>query len=140
LSAEREYVSRLKRLSIALLGSASAAYGDILKDEQEVLAQIADVIIETYATESGVARAEKMASKGDGRAGLAADIAAVYVNDAADRVAAASRQVVAALNARGVDASLAAGVQRLAAYAGIDAIAARRRIADAVIAAGKYPL
>jgi hypothetical protein len=81
-----------------------------------------------------------MASKGDGRAGLAADIAAVYVNDAADRVAAASRQVVAALNARGVDASLAAGVQRLAAYAGIDAIAARRRVADAVIAAGKYPL
>jgi hypothetical protein len=48
--------------------------------------------------------------------------------------------VVAALNARGVDASLASGVQRLAAYAGIDAIAARRRVADAVIAAGKYPL
>jgi alkylation response protein AidB-like acyl-CoA dehydrogenase len=140
LGGEREYISRLKRLSIALLGSASAVYGDTLKDEQEVLAQVADVIIETYATESGVARAEKMASKGDGRAGLAADIAAVYVNDAADRVAAASRQVVAALNARGVDASLAAGVQRLAAYAGIDAIAARRRIADAVIAAGKYPL
>jgi alkylation response protein AidB-like acyl-CoA dehydrogenase len=140
LASEREYVSRLKRLSIALLGSASAVHGDTLKDEQEVLAQVADVIIETYATESGVARAEKMASKSDGRAGLAADIAAVYVNDAADRVAAASRQVVAALNARGVDASLAAGVQRLAAYAGIDAIAARRRIADAVIAAGKYPL
>jgi len=140
LASEREYVSRLKRLSVALLGSASAVYGDTLKDEQEVLAQIADVIIETYATESGVARAEKMASKGDGRAGLAADIAAVYVNDAADRVAAASRQVVAALNARGVDASLASGVQRLAAYAGIDAIAARRRVADAVIAAGKYPL
>ena len=140
LASEREYVSRLKRLSVALLGSASAVYGDTLKDEQEVLAQIADVIIETYATESGVARADKMASKGDGRAGLAADIAAVYVNDAADRVAAASRQVVAALNARGVDASLAAGVQRLAAYAGIDAIATRRRVADAVIAAGKYPL
>ena len=140
LAPEREYVSRLKRLCIALLGSASAVYGDTLKDEQEVLAQIADVIIETYATESGVTRAEKMASKGDSRAGLAADIAAVYVNDAADRVAAASRQVMAALNGRGADASLGAVVQRLVAYAGIDAIAARRRVADAVIAAGKYPL
>jgi hypothetical protein len=29
---------------------------------------------------------------------------------------------------------------RLAAHGGIDAIAARRRIADAVIDAGKYPL
>ena len=140
LAAERDYVERLKRLSIALLGSASAACGDSLKDEQEVLAQIADVIIETYATESAIARAEKMASKGDGRAGLAADMAAVYTNDAADRVAAASRAVVAALGSRGADGSLATGVQRLAAYTGIDAIAARRRIADAVIDAGRYPL
>jgi alkylation response protein AidB-like acyl-CoA dehydrogenase len=140
LAQECEYVERLKRLSIALLGSASAAYGEALKDEQEVLAQIADVIIEAYATESAIARAEKMASTGASRAGLAADAAAVYVNDAADRVAAASRQVVAALNTRGGDASLAGGVQRLAAYAGIDGIAARRRIADAVIEAGKYPL
>lgn len=138
LSGEREYVSRLKRLSIALLGSASAGYGETLKDEQEVLAQIADVIIETYATESAIARAEKMAASGDGRAGLAADIAAVYTNDAADKVAAASRQIVAALGSR--DGALAAGVQRLVPYAGIDAIAARRRIADAVIEAGKYPL
>jgi len=140
LSAEREYGERLKRLSIALLGSAAAVYRDTLKDEQEVLAQIADVIIETYAVESAIARAEKMAATGDGRAALAADIAAVYTNDAADRVAAASRQVVAALNAQGVDAALAAGVPRLAAYGGIDAIAARRRIANAVIEAGRYPL
>jgi alkylation response protein AidB-like acyl-CoA dehydrogenase len=140
LAPERDYVSRLKQLSIALLGSASAAYGDGLKDEQEVLAQIADVITEAYATESAVARAEKMASRGDGRAALAADIAAVYTNDASDRVTAASRQVLASLGARGVDAGLTDGVRRLAAYGGIDAIAARRRIADAVIGAGKYPL
>src|SRR4051812_27284688 len=140
LHAERDYVLRLKQLSIALLGTASAAYGDRLKDEQEVLAQIADVIIEAYATESAIARAEKMANAGDGRAALAADIAAVYTNDASDRVAAASRQVVASLAARGADSALADGVKRLAAYAGIDAIAARRRIADAVIEAGKYPL
>ena len=140
LGREREYLSRRKRLSIALLGSASAAYGDGLKDEQEVLAQIADVIIETYATESAIARAEKMASSRDGRASLAADIAAVYTNDAADRVAAASRQVVAALNTRKADSTLGAGVQRLVSYAGIDAIAARRRIAHAVIEAGRYPL
>jgi alkylation response protein AidB-like acyl-CoA dehydrogenase len=140
LAPEREYVARLKRLSVALLGSASAAYGDGLKDEQEVLAQVADVIIEAYATESALARAEKMASNGDGRAALAADIAAVYTNDASDRVAAASRQVVAALHAKTGDATLGAGVPKLAAYTGIDAIHARRRIADAVIDAGRYPL
>jgi hypothetical protein len=90
--------------------------------------------------ESAIARAEKMASTGDNRASLAADIAAVYTNDASDRVAAASRQVVAALRTRAADGALETGVQKLVAYAGIDAIAVRRRIADAVIEAGKYPL
>jgi hypothetical protein len=47
--------------------------------------------------------------------------------------------VVAALTARGADASLAPSVQQLTAYTPADPIAARRRIADAVIAAGKHP-
>jgi hypothetical protein len=141
LATEREFVGRLKRLAIALLGYASAAHGNGLKDEQEVLAQIADVIIETYATESGIARAEKMHARGDGRATIAIDIARVYASEAADRVAAAAKPVVAALEARGAAASpLAPGVQRLAAHATTDANAARRRIANAVIEAGKYPL
>jgi alkylation response protein AidB-like acyl-CoA dehydrogenase len=140
LSAEREFVGRLKQLAIGLLGRASAIYGDRLKDEQEVLAQIADVVIETYATESAIARAEKMAARGDGRASLATDIARVYANDAADKVHGASRQVVAALNAHAADSTLAGSVQRLAAHEGVDAIAARRRIADAVIEAGRYPM
>src|SRR5204862_520381 len=83
---EREYVARLKRLAIALLGHASATYGDGLKEEQEVLARIADIVIETYATESALARAEKMAARGDGRASLATDIAQAYTNEAADGV------------------------------------------------------
>jgi alkylation response protein AidB-like acyl-CoA dehydrogenase len=140
LGVEREFVSRLKRLAIGLLGQASATFGDSLRDEQEVLAQIADVVIETYASESAISRAEKMAARGDGRASLAVDIAKVYTNDAADTVAAASRQVVAALAARGVDGALTGAVQALASHGGIDAIAARRRIADAVIDAGRYPL
>ena len=101
LAPEREYVVAPQAAERSRCSAApSAAYGDALKDEQEVLAQIADVIIEAYATESAIARAEKMASSGDGRAGLAADIAAVYTNDASDRVAAAARQVVAALHTR----------------------------------------
>ena len=140
LSAERDFVGRAKRLAIALLGKASAAYGDGLKDEQEVLAQIADILIETYATESGLARAEKLQGRGDRGANVALDIARVYANDAADRIAAAAKAVVAALQAHGGDDSLACGAQKLAAHAPVDAIAARRRIADAVIEAGRYPL
>ena len=138
-TTEREFLANVKKLAVGLLGRASATYGETLKGEQEVLAQIADVIIEAYAIESGLARAEKLATRNDSRASLAADAAQTYTGDAADRVARAARQVVAALAARGADSSLAAGVRRLTTYAGVDVIAARRRIADAVIEAGKHP-
>src|SRR5207247_1147498 len=52
-STDREFVTRVKRLAIGLLGSAVAAYGAEYKDAQEVQAQIADIVIEAYAIESG---------------------------------------------------------------------------------------
>jgi len=138
-AGQPSFVEGAKRLAVGLLGTASSAYGPEFKDAQEVQAQIADIIIEVYAIESGQARAERMATKGDSRASLASDAARVYEGDAADRIAAAAKQVVAALVARGADASLAPAVQQLTAYTPVDPIAARRRIADAVIAAGKHP-
>src|SRR4029077_14096442 len=107
LAVERAYVSQAKRLAIGLLGHASVAYGDRLKDAQEVQAQIADIVIEVYAVESAIARAEKMATRKDGRAALAADAVSVYTSDASDRIAAASKQVSAALLNEGVDSSIA---------------------------------
>jgi alkylation response protein AidB-like acyl-CoA dehydrogenase len=139
LATERDFVDRAKRAAIGLLGLATAAYGDGFKDAQEVQAQIADMIIEVYAIESGAARAEKMAARGDSRASVAADAVAVYASEAADRIAAASKQVVAALAAKGAEASLARTIGGLISLEPIDTIAARRRIADAVIGAGKHP-
>jgi alkylation response protein AidB-like acyl-CoA dehydrogenase len=134
-----DYVSRAKRLAVALLGLAAATYGDELKDAQEVEAQIADIVIEAYAIESGIARAEKLAMRGGRSASLAGDAVRVYTSEAADRVASAARQVAAALTAHGADRSIASGVEQLTAHTPVDTIAARRRIADAVIEAGKHP-
>jgi len=139
LTAERDYVARAKRAAIGLLGQTTAAYGDGLKDAQEAQAQIADIVIEVYAIESGIARAEKMALRGDSRSTLAADAVRVYTSDAADKIFAASRQVVAALNAKGADASLVKTLSCLTWHEPIDVITARRRIADAVIDSGKHP-
>ena len=52
LAAERDFVARAKRLAIGRSACASA-YGDGLKDAQEVQAHIADIVIEIYAVESG---------------------------------------------------------------------------------------
>ena len=138
LGHERACVAQAKRLAVGLLGQAAATYGDRLKDAQEVQAQIADIVMESYAVESGLARAEKMASRGDRRAALATDAVRIYASDASDKIAAATRQVTAALEAEGVDRSLLAAAERLVTHPPVDAIAARRRVADPVIEAGRY--
>jgi alkylation response protein AidB-like acyl-CoA dehydrogenase len=140
LGGEWAFVARAKRLVIALLGQTAAACGDALRDAQEMQARIADAVMEVYAAESALARAAKLLARGDSRAALGADIARVYTDEAAARIAQAVRPIVAALTARGVDAAFAARVRHLTIHDGVDTIGATRRIADAVIASGTYPL
>jgi hypothetical protein len=129
------FLPSAKRLAMAALGYAVTTYVESLKDEQEVMGHIADMTMEVYAVESVLARVEKTGARG-----VTEDIAAVYASDAGDRIAHSGKQVVAALEARGAQVSdLRAAVQACAAQPGIDTIAARRRIADAVISAGRYP-
>jgi alkylation response protein AidB-like acyl-CoA dehydrogenase len=137
-AAERDAIARAKALAATLLGRASAGYGETFREAQEIQADLADMLIEVYAAESAVARAEKLA--GDHRAAVAADIVRVYVDGAVGRILAANREVVAALASRGdaVD-DLIDGARRLTPHPGVDTIAARRRIADSVIAAERFP-
>ena len=89
-------------------------------EDQERLAHIADVAIENYAMESAWLRA---ARRGNTASGPVKDIVDVYANDAADRIRHSARQV----------RSIAIPEREP-----IDSVGARRRIADAVIRAGKY--
>jgi alkylation response protein AidB-like acyl-CoA dehydrogenase len=140
-AVERDAITRAKALATTLLGQAASSYGDALKEAQEIQAEIANIVIEVYAAESAVARAEKLA--GDHRAALAADIVRVHVAGSVSRIVQGTKHIVAALAGRaGVADDLVDLVDyahHLAPYPGVDTIAAGRRIADAVIAAERFP-
>ncbi|HXG90706.1 MAG TPA: acyl-CoA dehydrogenase family protein [Vicinamibacterales bacterium] len=139
-AAEHDLIARAKRLAITCLQAASDTYGDTVKDEQEMMAHAANIIIEVYATESAVARAEKMALAGSSRASLAADVARVYASDAADRIAHAAKQVINAIDAAGAHPdAISAALLEVSCHRGTDTIASRRRIGAAAIEAGRYP-
>ena len=91
--------------------------------EQEILGYLADIAIETYAVESAMLRTQKHSDA------LRDDITRVYAADAGDRVEHCARQVAAAtgIPPLRLDRPL------------LDTIAARRRIAVAVVEAGHYP-
>ena len=138
-AAEYELVGQVKRLGIAALAAAADAFGDSVREEQEILAHTANVIMEAYAIESGLARAEKLAAARSERAAVASDIARVYAGDAADRIAHAGKQIVNALGERTERRStVVAPLEQVMAHRGVDTVAARRRIGDAVIAGGRY--
>ncbi len=90
---------------------------------------LADICADVYTLESACLRAEKLGGRATPEnSALAVDMASVYASDAADRIS---------LNAKTLAAAL--GIDPLAGFLpAIDTIVARRRIADAVIEAGRY--
>ena len=139
LSAERGLLAQAKRITAFALGRAAKKYGKALGSEQEVVGRLADMAIEVYALESALLRAEKMQARGGGHAATAADIAQVFAADAADRLEQAAKNALATIE--GPDAGAAIDrVHALLRHGPVNTIAARRRIADAVIDANRYPL
>jgi alkylation response protein AidB-like acyl-CoA dehydrogenase len=140
LEAERQALGDVKRLGQTALATAARAFGAAVRDQQEVLAQAADIILECYAIESAIGRAEKMTARGSERAAIAADIARVYTSDAMDRVAHAGKQIVNALAGETETIEpLRAAVARVREHPGTDTVSARRRIGDAAIGNSRYP-
>jgi len=140
LEAERQALAHVKGLARTALATAGEAFGAAVREQQEVLGHAADVIIECYAIESAVGRAEKLAARGSERAAVAVDIARVYSSDAMDRVAHAGKQIVNALAGYSTPLEpLIAAVGRVREHPGVDTVGARRRIADAAITRTRYP-
>ena len=136
---ERGLLARAKRITAFTAGRAAKKYGKGLGSEQEVVGRLADMAIEVYALESAILRSEKMQGRGGSHAATAADITQVFAADAADRLEHAAKNALASIE--GPDAAgVTDRVHALLHHGPVDTIAARRRIADAVIEANRYPL
>jgi alkylation response protein AidB-like acyl-CoA dehydrogenase len=139
LVAEARAVSAFKKVVLLIAGSAMQHYGDKLQDEQEVLSYVADIVIDAYAAECAVLRAQAVAA-GDKTALLHADAASVYVNEAAGRIELAARACLAAMSEGDVLRTQLAALRRLLKVTPANTVAMRRRLADATVAKGAYPL
>ncbi|MDP2389941.1 MAG: acyl-CoA dehydrogenase family protein, partial [Acidobacteriota bacterium] len=136
---ERILLARAKRITAFALGRAAQVFGKGLSAEQEVVGRLADMAIEVYALESAILRAEKMRASGAGHAATAADMVQVFTADAADRLEHAAKNALATIEP-GDASALIERVHTLLRHGPVKTIAARRRIADAVIEANRYPL
>ena len=99
------------------------------------------MIIELYAVESGVLRTEKLMLNRDKEScAVPIDIARVYAADAFDRFQHAAKQAANAMPNDNGYGALISDIRSLSDQAPFNAVAARRRIAGAVIRSGRYYL
>jgi len=140
LAAETRLAQNAKKVALMVLGTAAQKYMMALADQQEVLLNCADIIMDAYQMETAVLRAKKIAARNGQEAhGRYVDIAAVFCNDAIQRVEMKARNTIAAIAEGDEGRTLLVALKRFTKNnSPINTIAARQRIAAELIEANKY--
>jgi len=140
LAQEERLVANGKKIFLLAAGAAVQKFREQLAEQQEIVASLANVVMEIYAMESCLRRAQKAAGgKAGDTASIMADAARAFISDAADRVEREARTALAAtLEGDNLRTQIAV-LRRFAKRDAVDTIALRRRVAAAVLAADRYP-
>jgi butyryl-CoA dehydrogenase len=139
LVEERMLVARAKKIGLFAAGIATQKYMQAIQDEQEIMGAIANMVIETYAMESAVLRAQKLVTRnGEAASALTVAMARVYMAGAMEKIESAARMVIATCSEGDMLRSQLAILRRLCKYDPINVVLLRRTIAQRVIDAGKY--
>jgi alkylation response protein AidB-like acyl-CoA dehydrogenase len=138
LADELRAVQAFKKVVLMVAGTAMQRYGTALEQEQEVLSHLADILIDTFAAESAVLRAIDASSRKLSGADLHADAARVYTNEAAGRIELNARGALAAMAEGDTLRTQLAALRRLLKVTPINAVALRRKLAEATTAKGGY--
>ena len=141
LSAEHHLLANAKKLALFAAGAASQKYMMGLADQQEVMGALADCIMEVFALESCILRAEKlMAARGEGAAKQAIAMTRYYAAKAVQTVELSARKVIATVAEGDMLRTQMAILRRLSKHEPADTIGLGRQIARHVLAAGRYSL
>ena len=140
LALQEHMVKMTKKIGLMVAGVAAQKFGQNLAKEQEVLAVLADIIIEIFAMESGLLRTIKIIDK-EGEEKAEYHIAAVksYVDDIIPQIEAWAKQVIAYVEEGDMLRTQLAGIKKLARYQPIDGVSLKRTIADRIIDLEAYP-
>jgi alkylation response protein AidB-like acyl-CoA dehydrogenase len=140
LADEARVVANAKKMFLQAAGGAVQKFREKMAEEQELIGALSNVVMEIYAMESCLLRAQKAAAaKGEAATQTMIDATRVFIADAAERVEHEARRAIAAVNEGDMLTTQMAVLKRFGKRAAVDTIALRRRVAAAVQAQDKYP-
>jgi alkylation response protein AidB-like acyl-CoA dehydrogenase len=140
LAEESRVLANTKKMFLQAAGGAVQKFREKLADEQELIAGLSDMVMEVYAMESCLLRAQKAAARqGESSVQTMIDAARVFIAEAAERVEHEAKRAIAAVHEGDMLTTQMAVLKRFGKRTAVDTIALRRRVAAAVQSQDRYP-
>jgi butyryl-CoA dehydrogenase len=140
LADEARVVANAKKMFLQAAGGAVQKFREKLAEEQELIGALSNIVMEIYAMESCLLRAQKAAAaKGEAATQTMIDAARVFIADAAERVEHEAKRAVTAVNEGDMLTTQMAVLKRFGKRAPVDTIALRRGVAKAIQAQDRFP-
>ncbi len=139
LAAELKAIQNAKKAILIIAGAAVQKLMENLKDEQEIIMNVTDMMIEVFACESAYLRTMKLSkSKSESELQPYVNMTKVYISDAVERINLYGKHAITAF-AEGDDLKmLMLGLKRFTKLEPVNTTKLRREIADKLIEADKY--
>jgi alkylation response protein AidB-like acyl-CoA dehydrogenase len=140
LAEESRVVANAKKMFLQAAGGAVQKFREKLADEQELIGALSNIVMEVYAMESCLLRAQKAAAaKGEAASAVMIDAARVFIADAAERLEHEAKRAIAAVHEGDMLTTQMAVLKRFGKRGVVDTIALRRKVAAAVQSQDRYP-
>ena len=139
LAREAEALAATKKIALFAAGVASQRFMAALQDQQEVMADLADMITQVFALESSLLRARKLAAANHNGAKVAAAMTGLLADETLALAENAARRVLAACAEGDMLRTQLAILRRLARFTPADSVALSREVARHCIAVERYP-
>ncbi|MBX7052350.1 MAG: acyl-CoA dehydrogenase family protein [Flavobacteriales bacterium] len=134
-----QYLENFKKAILMVAGAAVQKLMMQLEKEQEVLMNIADMIIETYIAESLLLRIEKLATmKGEEAVAVQKEMMKVFFFEASEKIAHHGKEALYAFGEGDELRMMLMGLRRFTKTEPFNVKASRQVIASTAIAANKY--
>ena len=140
LAHEAKVLAAVKKIALFAAGVASQRFMTGLEEQQEIMADLADMISQVFALESALVRAQKIALAGRSSAEVAAAMAGLLADESMALAERTARRVLAACGEGDALETQLAILRRLARVVPADVVALSRAVARQCIELERYPV
>ena len=139
LDAQKKLIQMAKKTILFVFGMAYERHGKELREEQELIGIISDMIIEVYAIESVLLRSQKMLNgKKPEKATIPAKMTKVLFHDSLEKIGFLATRALEAMEDGELLGRHIKMIRRLMVSPPINTVTLRRDIADEMIRYGRY--